>query len=189
MMLGIDVSKAALTGTFLDAAQQPRWTVTVPNSCAGVRQLLRRTPATSPWVVEPTGPYSTLVVRQAQAAERTVLLAPTKHAKAFLAALSPRAKTDRVDSYGLARYALAVPLRPFPVKGEVVEQVEQLVAARKGLTQSRMRLRQQRAAPWTRPSPPWRRRSRCWTGSWPSGSATTSWRRRSGWWRFRASGR
>lgn len=98
MMLGIDVSKAALTGTLLDAASQPQWTMTVPNSRAGVRQLLRRTPATVPWVVEPTGPYSTVVVRQAQAADRTELLAPTKQAKAFLAALNPRAKTDRVDS-------------------------------------------------------------------------------------------
>jgi transposase len=146
LVLGIDVSKATLVSTLLDDAQQPQWQGTVSNSREGVRQLLQRTPPTSPWVVEPTGPYSMGVVRHAQAAGRTVLLAPTTSAKAFLRAISPRAKTDRVDSLGLARYAQAVALRPYPRPSETVETVDQLLAARKGISQRIARLRQQRTA-------------------------------------------
>jgi transposase len=86
-----------------------------------------------------------LVVRRAQGAARTVLQAPTQPAKAFLAAWRPRAKTDRVGSHGLALYAQAVALRPYPRKQVHVEQVEQLLAARKGLSGHLASLRQQRA--------------------------------------------
>jgi len=146
-MLGIDVSKAQLSTTLLDG-QDGRvcWELVVPNTPAGVQALLARTPREAPWVVEPTGAYSTPVARQAQAAGRTVLLAPPRRAKAFLAAVHPRAKTDRRDSAGLARYARAVALRPYPVKAEAMEALDQLLAARRGLSQSRARLRQQRAS-------------------------------------------
>ena len=124
-MLGIDVSKTTLATTLLDRrSHQPRWVLSVPNTAAGVATLLARTPAECPWVLEPTGAYSTPVARQAQAAGRTVLLAPPQRAKAFLAALRPRAKTDRHDSAGLARYARAVPLRPYPLKAEAMESLD-----------------------------------------------------------------
>lgn len=145
-MLGIDVSKATLVTTLLDGRRRRRWELTVPNTAAGVRTLLDRTAADCPWVLEPTGIYSTPVAREAQAAGRTVLVAPPRRAKAFLASVQPRAKTDRLDSIGLARYALAVPLRPYPVKEPAMETLDQLLAARKGLSQSLARLRQQQAA-------------------------------------------
>jgi transposase len=85
-------------------------------------------------------------VTTAQQAGREVLVAESKRAKAFLQATSPRAKNDCIDSIGLARYAQAVPLRPFPQKSEPVEQIEQLLAARKGISQSLTRLSQQRAS-------------------------------------------
>lgn len=145
-MLGIDVSKATLATTLLDEDDgPPRWTLTVPNTPAGVARLLAQAPPTSAWVLEPTGCYSGTVARQAQAAGRTVLMAPSRRAKAFLAAVRPRAKTDRLDSEGLARYARAVALRPYPLKAPAMEQIDQLLAARKGLSQSLARLRQQRA--------------------------------------------
>lgn len=146
-MLGIDVSKATLSSALLDGpSRQVQWELTVPNSAVGVTTLLARTPPQCPWVLEPTGRYSTPVARQAQAAGRCVLLAPPKQAKAFLAAVRPRAKTDRLDSQGLALYALAVPLRSYPLKAPVMETVDQLLAARKGISQSLARLRQQRSA-------------------------------------------
>jgi len=146
-MLGIDVSKASLACTFLDPQSlQSLWQLEVANSASGVQQLLQRTPRDSPWVVEPTGQYSRQVVGLAQAAGREVLLAPPREAKAFLMALSPRAKTDRLDSVGLARYALAMPLRSYPRKTVAVEQVEQLLAARKGISRSVASLRQQAQA-------------------------------------------
>jgi transposase len=79
-MLGLDVSKASLSATLVDPTTRlVQWQKTVPNTPAGVGQLLVLTPPRSPWVLEPTGRYSLGVARQAQAAERTVLLAP--HAK------------------------------------------------------------------------------------------------------------
>lgn len=146
-MLGIDVSKASLVTTLLDGPSQRRqWELTVPNTAAGVQTLLARTDPACPWVLEPTGIYSAPVARVAQAAGRMVLVAPPRRAKAFLASVRPRAKTDRLDSDGLARYALAVPLRPYPVKETAMEQLDQLLTARKGISQSLARLRQQQAA-------------------------------------------
>jgi len=144
-MLGIDVSKATLAYSLLAAGtQQVVAAGQVPNTPAGIAQLAALAPAEHPWVLEPTGVYSRAVVQRAQQDGRTVLLAPPKEAKAFLAVLHPRAKTDRLDSQGLAHYALALPLRPFPVKAESVVQLEQLLAARKGLSESLAQLTQQR---------------------------------------------
>jgi transposase len=146
IMLGIDVSKQTLSCTLLAPADRRcRWQGSVPNTAAGVCQLLRRTAASDPWVVEPTGIYSRLVVQHAQAAGRQVLLAQPKRAKAFLAATQPRAKTDRVDSHGLALYGLSAPLRSFPVTSEAMARIEQLLAARRGISESLARLRQQQA--------------------------------------------
>ena len=107
-MLGIDVSKDTLACTWLDATtRQTLWEGTVPNTTHGVNCLLRRIPAESPWVLEPTGRYSTSVARQACAAGRQVLLASPKKAKCFLQSVQSRAKTDRLDSRGLGLYPLA----------------------------------------------------------------------------------
>lgn len=146
-MLGIDVSKQDLRCCWLTAdRRQPVWEGTVPNSPTGLDRLLRQTPPALPWVVEPTGQYSRLVEQVAHQAGRQLLHAPPNAAKAFLRAVSPRAKTDRLDSRGLAQYALAVPLRAYSPKSPVVEQIEQLLAARAGISQSLSRLGQQRRA-------------------------------------------
>src|SRR5207248_2190768 len=58
-MLGIDVSKDQLTCALLDpTSKQLVWERTVPNSAAGITQLLLATPSAAPWVLEPTGRYS-----------------------------------------------------------------------------------------------------------------------------------
>lgn len=144
-MLGIDISKATVAYALLDdQTAQVQREGSVPNTEVGIARLLRRIPAAHTWVAEPTGPYSRLLVAVGQQAGRTILLAPPQQAKAFLRSVSPRAKTERLDSRGLAQYALAVPLRPFPVKSEVVVQLEQLLAARKGISHSLAQLTQQR---------------------------------------------
>lgn len=149
-MLGIDVSKAELACTWLDPQDQSiRWSAVVGNSPAGMQQILEQTPADVAWVLEPTGALSQPVVETARAAGRAVLQAQPKRAQSFLRSVSARAKTDQLDSLGLAQYALAVALRPFPQKSEAVKQVEQLLAARKGIVQSLSRLRaQQRSLPY-----------------------------------------
>jgi transposase len=143
-MLGIDVSKEELVCTLVDPqTQTPRWTKTVANTAAGVSQLLARTPAETPWVLEPTGRYSLPVVLQAQAAGRRVLMADPKAAHHYLKSRQSRAKTDRLDSRGLALLALDRPLRPYPVKATALEQVDQLLSARRGISEAITRLKQQ----------------------------------------------
>lgn len=145
-MLGVDVGKAELHGTWRDpGTHRVRWQGSVPNTAAGIRQLLRRVPGTA-LVVEPTGRYGEPLIRAAQAAGRAVLLAAPRKARAFLWSEQPRAKTDRVDSAGLALYGLTGRLRPYLLPSPAVDQVNQLLAARRGLSQSLTSLRQQRAA-------------------------------------------
>jgi len=148
-MLGIDVSQGALACALLDRpTERFRWERSVRRTEAGVQQLLHLTPPEVPWVLEPTGSYSTMVARLAQAAGRTVLLAPPRKAKAYLQSISSRAKTDRLDARGLALFAAsrtsAEALRDYPVKGEAVEQLDQLLAARRGVVAALTSLQQQR---------------------------------------------
>lgn len=91
-------------------------------------------PAGVPWVLEPTGRYGLPVVRRARAAHRAVLLAPPRQAKFFLASVQTRAKTDRLDSRGLALFALSQPLAPYPVKTQMQEKLDQLLSVRKNLS-------------------------------------------------------
>jgi transposase len=108
-------------------------------SCCGGRPGRR-------WWWSPAGRYGEPLVRAARAARRTVLLAAPRKARAFLWAEQPRAKTDRVDSAGLALYGLSGRLRPYLLPSEPVDHTRQLLAARRGLSQSLASLRQRRAA-------------------------------------------
>lgn len=145
-MLGVDVGKAELHGTWRDPeTRRVRWQGAVPNTAAGIERLLKRAPGAS-LVVEPTGRYGEPLIRAAQAAGREVLLAAPRKARAFLWSEQPRAKTDRVDSAGLALYGLTGRLRPYLLPSPAVDQVKQLLTARRGLSQSLTDLRQQRAA-------------------------------------------
>jgi transposase len=146
-MLALDVSKATLTCTLIDpTTRRLLWEREVPNSPAGYQDLLQRTPPEHPWVLEPTGRYSLSVAQEAKAAGRNVLLASPRKARLFLASIQSRAKTDRLDSRGLAQYALAHELPPYPVNPAPVETLHQHLSARKGVSLSLSRLRQQRAA-------------------------------------------
>jgi transposase len=142
-MLGIDVCKDTLTCTLLDpTSRRTLWERTVPNPPAGVGQLLQQTPADVRWVAEPTGSYSLSMVKQARQAGREVLLAPPRKALSYLRSLQTRAKTDRLDSRGLGLFALAVPLAPYPVKSEAAQHLDQLLLARKGMSQAMQSLQQ-----------------------------------------------
>lgn len=136
-MLGIDVSKATLCCTLLHSETGIRvWEREVPNTPAGIAVLLQKTPPDVPWALEPTGRYSQTVARTAYEAGREVLLAQPKKAKNFLASIQSRAKTDSLDSNGLAHYARAHKLPPYPLKTPMAEQLDQLLSARRGLSQT-----------------------------------------------------
>ena len=136
-MLGIDVSKDQLVCTLFDpATKQQIWMRPVSNDSKGIKRLLRATPPEAAWVLEPTGRYSHTVAQQAVAAGREVLLAQPKRAKHYLNSLQSRAKTDRLDSYGLGLYALNCALPPYSLKSAMAEEIDQLQTARKGIGQS-----------------------------------------------------
>jgi transposase len=144
-MIGIDVSKNDLVCTHIcPRTRKQIWQATFPNTCAGIAKLLAKEKDKPSFVLEPTGRYGDVMVQKAVQAGRRVFLAPPKRAKAFLSSVQDRAKTDRVDSGSLALFALSVPLKPYPQKSPVVETVTQLLSARKGLTQSIMRLQLQK---------------------------------------------
>jgi len=143
-VLGIDVSKSELVCTLVDSLTRDNlWECTVPNSVEGVARLLSKAPSDSAWVLEPTGRYSTLVAREAKEAGREVLLAQPCKARAYLRSIQSRAKTDRIDSRGLGLYALAHELSPYPLKSVIVEEIDQLLKARKGLSLAKSSLHQQ----------------------------------------------
>ena len=136
-VLGIDVSKASLTCTLLDSQTRKQlWQREVKNNAAGWKQLLKLTPEQAAWIVEPTGRYSEGVARQARSAGRDVRLAQPRAAKFFLRGMQDRAKTDKLDSAGLALYGACCSLKPFPLKSEMHDELDQLLLARKGLSQS-----------------------------------------------------
>lgn len=148
-MLGIDVSKDTLACALLDpATRQITWEASLPNTQAGIATLLAKVQTTIPWVLEPTGRYGQAVVAQARHNGREVRLAAPRKAKQFLESVQSRAKTDKLDSRGLALYAHCCDLPAYPVKEAVVEQVDQLLSARKLLSKSITRLQlQQQALP------------------------------------------
>ncbi len=144
IMLGIDVAKDTLACTLLDPhTRKALWRKSLPNTLVGIQGLLAASPADSPWVLEPTGRYSTPVAQLARQASRRVLLAPPRQARSFLRSIQCRAKTDRLDSEGLALFALSQPLAPYPLKTPMQEQTDQLPLARRGLARSAASLGQQ----------------------------------------------
>lgn len=143
-MVGVDVGKKTLVCCVSDdKTRDPLDRRTFPNSVAGIEELLEWLPARAPLVIEPTGRYSQLAVRTAVAAGRVVLLAPPRESHLFNKSLNIRAKTDKIDSYGLALFGLSRNLRPFPTMTDNQERVNQLLRARRGLSQMVARMTQQ----------------------------------------------
>lgn len=143
-MLGIDVSQKELCCVLVDAVSRKRlWQKSVPNTEEGWQALLASTPKEVPWVMEPTGRYSTGVAREAKQQGRNVLLAEPRQARSYLVSMSPRAKTDPLDAYGLALFGLSKDLAAYPVPSDAMDRLRQMLSARKGLSQSITRLTQQ----------------------------------------------
>jgi len=145
-ILGIDVSKATLSCALRDTeTHNILWESIVPNNPVGVQKLLSKICPQAAWVVEPTGRYSLPAVKGATDAGRTVLLAPPRQAKMYLKSLPVRAKTDKLDSRGLALFGMSRKLSIYPIKEPALEEIDQLMSARRGLAKSisKLQLQQQ----------------------------------------------
>ncbi len=143
-MIGIDVSKDTLAVCCWEQDHPaPTWERAYPNSEAGLRQLLADTAPEEPWVLEPTGPYSLRVVEGALAAGRVPRKADPLAAKRYLQSHSVRAKTDRVDARGLARFGLDRSLPAYRLKDPALQHLWELLQVRRGLAKALATLRQQ----------------------------------------------
>jgi len=145
--VGIDTSKDNLVCTFVKRlSDKASWRGTFSNDDSGFLQVLEKTPSDVAFVIEPTGNYSLGFVKYATAVGRPVLMAPPRKAKSFLQSVQSRAKTDKIDSCGLALFAQSRELKPYPLKSATVQEVDELLSARKGLTNAITSLGQQSKA-------------------------------------------
>lgn len=143
-MIGIDVAKDALTACRWDPGEEELdWEKSYPNTTPGVQALLADTPPEVAWVLEPTSRYGELAVALGQEAGRRVLLAPPAAARHYLQSEHPRAKTDKVDARGLARYGNQAQLREYRLKEAPRQVLWGLLQLRCKLAQSLAALRQQ----------------------------------------------
>lgn len=143
LMLGVDVAKDTVQASLVDHRKQVVWSMAAKRTPEGVASLLARAGVQVPWVLEPTGRYSREVAAQVTAAGAAALLAPPRRAQAFLRSIQDRVKCDRLDSVGLGLFAHAVALRRYPLRDEATMHVENLLAVRRTLVDSRTRMQQQ----------------------------------------------
>ena len=136
IMLGIDVSKDTLTCALVNNDRKIIWEEVIPNTQAGISTFLDKIAVKTPMVLEPTGRYGQTLVQIALLDGRDVRMAPTRKAKKYLESVQSRAKTDKLDSRGLAQYGLSANLVAYPVKEPDVDKLDQLLSVRKGLTKS-----------------------------------------------------
>jgi transposase len=142
--LGIDVSKKTLVCALLDLkTRHITWEAEFPNAETGVETLLDKIDTRVPWILEPTGRYSLLAARRAQDAGRDVRLAAPRKAKLFLRSQNERAKTDKIDSRGLALYGAVCDLPAYPLKAAEETQMDELLTLRKSLSATLAKFQQQ----------------------------------------------
>lgn len=132
---GIDISKDQLDAALHGGAQTRRFTNDRTGHTALLHWLARH--AVQRVVFEATGPYHrTLERRLAQAGQRFAKLNP-RHVRRFAEATGTLAKTDRVDAIVLARFGTLIEPECRPVRSETLDQLAQLLAARRALIKDR----------------------------------------------------
>jgi len=100
-------------------------------------------------VFEPTGRYQLELERRLDTAGLPVVKDNPRQAKRFAQSLGVRAKTDSADAAMRARMGTALALEPQPVKPEVLQDLNDLIAARRALMKDRTAAKNRpRACAW-----------------------------------------
>lgn len=132
--LGVDVSKSSLDCHLLSLA------FSVPNTLAGVRQLLKRIASESAIIhviCEATGGYESLVVEALHKAQVMLSVVNPRLPRDFARAGNRLAKTDRLDAAVLAAYGAAMkPMLTLP-PDPITQRLAHLVRRREALVAER----------------------------------------------------
>lgn len=135
--VGIDVSKRCLDVAVLQTGAEFQ----VSNDEAGWAELIERLKPGKVKVIglEPSGGYQRQLVKALLEAGLPVRLVNSYRLRQFARAMGRLAKNDRIDAAMIARFAAELPpreVRPDPL----VEQMAELVVARRQLTHDKVRL-------------------------------------------------
>jgi len=130
IFVGIDVSKAQL-----DVAQRPAGRFTVPNTEAGLTQLLAHLAAEPPTliVLEATGGVELPLTGALAAAGLPVVVVNPRQIRDFAKATGQLAKTDALDAQVLAHFADVVRPEPRPLPDAQTQELAALVTRRRQL--------------------------------------------------------
>lgn len=133
--IGIDVSKDRLDVHRFPTGEEQAFA----NTKAGLTALIRWLGAGHVLriVFEPTGRYHRDLERRLAAADYALVKVNPRQAKRFCEALGVRAKTDRADAAMLARMGAALALEPQPVRSDILNELNELVTARRALIKDR----------------------------------------------------
>jgi transposase len=137
VLVGIDVSKAVLDVAILPTNEAFQ----VTNDEAGWAVLIARVGALEIKAVglEPSGKYHRGVVKALRKAGLPVRLVDASRVRQFARAFGRLAKNDRIDAVTIARFAGELRPRP-PRDNPLIEQMAELVSARRQLTEDKVRL-------------------------------------------------
>ena len=136
--LGIDVSKRTLDACILpeDASQEGESFV-VTNDQEGVEEILSRLAklgtSVELAVMEATGRYERLAATMLAANGISVAIVNPRQARDFAKAIGKLAKTDKIDSFVLARFARAVEPRISVIPDEEAQRLQGILARRRQL--------------------------------------------------------
>ncbi len=138
IVAGIDVSKAHLDVYLHPDGLHRRFV----NDKTGWRALHKWLPAASlqSIVYEATGPYHKGVERYLGEHGCPIARLDPRRARRFAEALGVKAKTDLVDARVLAQFGALLEPAPRSLPGPALEQLKELVAARRGLVKQRTRI-------------------------------------------------
>ncbi len=131
--LGIDVSKRTLDACILpeDASQEGESFV-VTNDQEGVEEILSRLAklgtSVELAVMEATGRYERLAATMLAANGISVAIVNPRQARDFAKAIGKLAKTDKIDSFVLARFARAVEPRISVIPDEEAQRLQGILA-------------------------------------------------------------
>lgn len=137
LVIGIDVSKLRLDVAVLETGE----VFQVGNDEAGWGELIARLQSHKAMAigVEPSGGYERGLVRCLRKAGLPVRMVNPYRLRQYARALGRLAKNDRIDALMIARFTAALPTRE-PRHDPLVEQMAELVVARRQLTEDKVRL-------------------------------------------------